>query len=84
MFEFPIILLDPFQINLKKECFQEMGKSNIASKIRQWTVESEGLSLLVENTVEKTDQSTLNISNKVSELVHQVNKTITKKQNMFQ
>lgn len=54
----------------------EMGETNLASKIREWGVESEALSLLVGTTARKTDRDALSISKKVSELVHQVIKII--------
>lgn len=52
-----------------------MGKANLASKIRKLGLESEYLWDLVDNTAQTTDRSTQNISNRVSELVHQVIKT---------
>lgn len=50
----------------------EMGETNLASKIREWGVESEALCVLVRTTARKTDRDALSISNQVSELVHQV------------
>lgn len=55
--------------------FPENGGSNLANKIRQWGAQNEMLSVLIGNTAQTTDQSALNISNKVFELVHQVTKT---------
>lgn len=53
----------------------EMGETNLASKIREWAVESEALCVLIRTTARKTERDALGISNKVSELVHQVTKT---------
>lgn len=51
-----------------------MGRANVESKIRQWGAESEKLCMLVGSTAQTADRSALNISNRVSELLHQVTK----------